>query len=54
MEAAINGVIVVSLYLPNGNSVPGPKVRLQVRWFERPLTHARGPMKSGPVVLAGD
>ena len=55
VEAAINGVIVGSLYLPNGNPVPGAKFAYKLAWFERLLTHARGLMQSGhPVVLAGD
>jgi exodeoxyribonuclease-3 len=55
VEAAINGVIVASLYLPNGNPVPGPKFDYKLAWFERLRTHARSLIKSGhPVVLAGD
>jgi exodeoxyribonuclease-3 len=55
VEAAINGVIVASLYLPNGNPVPGPKFDYKLAWFERLANHARGLIKSGhPVVLAGD
>lgn len=55
VEAAVNGVIVASLYLPNGNPVPGPKFDYKIAWFERLLNHARALIKSGhPVVLAGD
>ena len=55
VESAINGVVVASLYLPNGNPVPGPKFAYKLAWFERLLAHARGLIKSGhPVVLAGD
>jgi exodeoxyribonuclease-3 len=55
VEAAINGVIVASLYLPNRNPVPGPKFDYKLAWFERLLNHARSLIKSGhPVVLAGD
>jgi exodeoxyribonuclease-3 len=55
VEGAINGVIVASLYLPNGNPVPGPKFDYKLAWFERLLNHARSLIKSGhPVVLAGD
>lgn len=55
VEAAINGVIVASLYLPNGNPAPSPKFAYKLAWFERLLAHARGLIKSGhPVVLAGD
>ena len=35
IEAAIDGIIVGCLYLPNGNPVPGPKFDYKLRWFER-------------------
>ena len=55
LEAAIEGVIVASLYLPNGNPWPGPKFDYKLAWFERLIAHAKGLMASGhPVVLAGD
>lgn len=55
LEAAAHGVIVGSLYLPNGNPQPGPKFDYKLAWFERLLRHAAGLWKSGhPVVLAGD
>ncbi|GLR47561.1 exodeoxyribonuclease III [Sphingomonas astaxanthinifaciens] len=55
LEAAVGGVLVGCLYLPNGNPRPGPKFDYKLRWiaaFEalaaelRPLTE--------PVVIAGD
>jgi exodeoxyribonuclease-3 len=55
IEAAINGVIVGCLYLPNGNPQPGPKFAYKLEWFRRLQGHARALLKSGaPVVLAGD
>lgn len=55
LEAAVNGILVVSLYLPNGNPQPGPKFDYKLRWFERLIEHAAGLHASGlPVVLAGD
>jgi exodeoxyribonuclease-3 len=55
LEAAVNGVVVASLYLPNGNPFPGPKFDYKLAWFERLLVHARGLHESGhPIVLAGD
>ena len=55
LEAAVDGVIVASLYLPNGNPWPGPKFDYKLAWFERLIAHARSLHKSGhPVVLAGD
>ena len=55
IEAAVNGVLVASLYLPNGNPQPGPKFTHKLAWFERLASHAAGLMSAGvPVVLAGD
>lgn len=55
LEAAINGVLVACLYLPNGNPQPGPKFDYKLAWFERLIRHAQGLYDSGhPVVLAGD
>jgi exodeoxyribonuclease-3 len=55
IEAAVNGVLVTSLYLPNGNPQPGPKFDYKLAWFERLIAHAGGLLKAGvPVVLAGD
>jgi exodeoxyribonuclease-3 len=55
VEAAVAGVIVASIYLPNGNPQPGPKFAYKLAWFERLLDHAALLMGSGhPVVLAGD
>ena len=55
LEAAVDGVLVACLYLPNGNPAPGPKFDYKLAWMERLITHAAGLMASGaPVVLAGD
>jgi exodeoxyribonuclease-3 len=55
IEAAVNGVIVTSLYLPNGNPQPGPKFDYKLKWFKRLQRHALKFVKQGlPVVLAGD
>jgi len=55
IEAAVNGVIVTSLYLPNGNPQPGPKFDYKLDWFRRLRTHAAKFIKQDvPVVLAGD
>jgi len=55
LEAAVNGVIVGCLYLPNGNPRPGPKFEYKLAWFERLTEHAASLLASGaPVVLAGD
>ena len=55
IEAAVHGIIVGCLYLPNGNPQPGPKFDYKLAWFERLSAHAAGLYASGhPVVLAGD
>ena len=55
IEAAIGGVIVAGLYLPNGNPRPGPKFDYKLRWFERLAARAQELNDSGlPVVLLGD
>ncbi|MDB5964186.1 MAG: Exodeoxyribonuclease [Polaromonas sp.] len=55
LEAAVDGVVVACLYLPNGNPQPGPKFAYKLAWFERLITHAKSLYDSGhPVVLAGD
>ena len=55
IEAAVNGIIVASLYLPNGNPQPGPKFAYKLAWFERLIAHAVTLQAAGvPVVLAGD
>ena len=55
IEAAVNGVLVASLYAPNGNPQPGPKFAYKLAWMERLSAHAAKLYEAGvPVVLAGD
>jgi exodeoxyribonuclease III len=55
IEAAVNGILITSIYLPNGNPQPGPKFDYKLAWFERLIAHAAELMKAGVlVVLAGD
>jgi exodeoxyribonuclease-3 len=55
LEAAIDGIVVASIYAPNGNPQPGPKFEYKLAWLERLAKHAQGLLGSGvPVVLAGD
>lgn len=55
IEAAVGGVLIGCLYLPNGNPVPGPKFDYKLAWFEALNAHAQTLLASGaPVVLAGD
>ncbi|TZG25775.1 exodeoxyribonuclease III [Sphingomonas montanisoli] len=55
IEAAVNGVLVGGLYLPNGNPRPGPKFEYKLRWFAR-LTELMAELYAtkAPVVIAGD
>ncbi len=55
LEAQVMGLVVASVYLPNGNPQPGAKFDYKLAWFERFNARARALMDSGkPVVLAGD
>ena len=55
VEAAVGGIIVACLYLPNGNPQPGPKFDYKLDWFRRLKLHAAKLKKQDlPVVLAGD
>src|SRR6185312_1681466 len=55
IEAAIGGILVGCLYLPNGNPASGPKFDYKLRWFDRLASHAKDLLESGaPAVLAGD
>src|SRR5204862_450896 len=55
LEAAVGGVRIGCLYLPNGNPAPGPKFDYKLRWFDRPTAHAASLVRlRTPVVLAGD
>ncbi len=55
LEAAIDGVLISSIYAPNGNPQPGPKFDYKLAWLDRLITHARSLIDAKvPVVLAGD
>ena len=55
IEAAVAGLIVGGLYLPNGNPRPGPKFDYKLRWFDRLIAHAGELIGTRlPVILAGD
>jgi len=55
IEAAVNGVLVGCLYLPNGNPAPGPKFDYKLRWFARFQAYAASLLAHEvPIVLAGD
>jgi exodeoxyribonuclease-3 len=55
IEAAVHGLLVGCLYLPNGNPAPGPKFDYKLRWFSRLRKHAAKLLAlKKPVILAGD
>jgi exodeoxyribonuclease III len=55
IEAAVDGLLIGCLYLPNGNPVQSEKFGFKLSWFERLIAHAAELLSTGaPVVLAGD
>jgi exodeoxyribonuclease-3 len=55
IEAAVNGILIGCLYLPNGNPQPGPKFAYKLAWFERFNAYAAALFASKhPVALCGD
>ena len=55
IEAAIGGLVIGCLYLPNGNPKPGPKFDYKLRWIDRFEALASELVGTkAPVVLAGD
>jgi exodeoxyribonuclease III len=55
IEAAIDGVLIGCLYLPNGNPFPGPKFDYKRNWFGRLHAYAAELLELDiPVALVGD
>jgi exodeoxyribonuclease-3 len=55
IEAAVRGILVGCIYLPNGNPQPGPRFDYKLAWFERLIAHSADLLAAKlPVVLAGD
>jgi exodeoxyribonuclease-3 len=55
IECAVRGILVVCLYVPNGNPAPGPKFDYKLAWLDRLGRRLHELKASGaPVVLAGD
>jgi exodeoxyribonuclease III len=55
LEAEAKGLVIASIYLPNGNPVPSPNFDYKLLWFERFIRYAKTLYASGkPIVLAGD
>jgi exodeoxyribonuclease-3 len=54
LEAAVRGVLIAAIYLPNGNPQPGPKFDYKLKWLSRLAKHAKTLQKAdAPVMLAG-
>ena len=55
IEAAVQGLIIGNLYLPNGNPRPGPKFDYKLKWMDRLAAHAAELITAGvPALLNGD
>jgi exodeoxyribonuclease-3 len=55
IEAAVNGILIACIYLPNGNPQPGPKFDAKLKWFKRLQRHSQTFLRQQiPAVLAGD
>jgi exodeoxyribonuclease-3 len=55
LETEVGGVVIASLYLPNGNPQPGPKFDYKLSWMARLADRARALLaEEKPAVLAGD
>ena len=55
LEAEVDGLVIASIYLPNGNPQPGPKFDYKLRWLDRLAARGRELLaEEKPVVLAGD
>jgi exodeoxyribonuclease-3 len=55
IEAEVKGLVVASLYLPNGNPVGTEKFDYKLKWMERLGEHARELLAAErPTILAGD
>ncbi|HTE39943.1 MAG TPA: exodeoxyribonuclease III [Steroidobacteraceae bacterium] len=55
IEAAVHGIVVAGIYLPNGNPQPGPKFDYKLKWMERLIKHAKTLVSiPHPVAIIGD
>ena len=48
IAAAVNGVLIASLYAPNGNPQPGPKFAYKLAWMKRLRGARRGALRGRP------
>jgi exodeoxyribonuclease III len=51
LEAAVNGVLVASIYAPNGNPQAGPKFDYKLAWLKRLTAHAAELYATGALVV---
>ena len=42
IEAAVDGLLIGCLYMPNGNPVTSDKFGFKLKWFERLIAHRGG------------
>ena len=55
LEADVGGLVVASVYLPNGNPIGSPNFAYKLAWFDRFIAYAGELIAhDGPVILAGD
>jgi exodeoxyribonuclease-3 len=55
IEAAVHGIVVAGIYLPNGNPQPGPKFDYKLKWMQRLARHAQTLVAlPHPVAIIGD
>lgn len=55
IEAAVNGILIGCLYLPNGNPAPGSRFDYKLRWFKRLYDYAAELIElEVPIALIGD
>ena len=55
IEAAVCGLLIGNLYLPNGNPWPGPKFDYKLKWMDRLFEHAQDLLDTKlPALLIGD
>jgi exodeoxyribonuclease-3 len=55
LQVWANNLVIVCIYLPNGNPAPGPKFDYKMWWFRRLITRAQSLVKlKTPVIITGD
>lgn len=55
LEVVAGNMVLVCLYLPNGNPAPGPKFDYKLKWFRRLIMRAAELIREDiPVIITGD